>query len=186
MALPLFPAALLRHPAVLLFSWFLPLPLYLALSRTYQMTPQGGQTPGTPTTPPPPLGGLRPTVSCQRCRLQESMGVEDARRSMGIKGARRKSLGRYGEPVMDQRLALGACTPEVAPPQANVPQNPPPPLSPLPEIPPPKLPPPPPPRGLRLTVSGGGGSWLPEPSSRPPPPPRLPPLMARGYRAGMH
>ena len=31
--------------------------------------------PRTPTTPPPPLRGLRPTVSCQRCRPQASMGA---------------------------------------------------------------------------------------------------------------
>ena len=42
--------------------------------------------------PPPPQGGLRPTVSCHRCRPQESMGVKGARRSMGSKAARRKVL----------------------------------------------------------------------------------------------
>ena len=39
---------------------------------------------------PPPPGGLRPTVSCQLCRPQESMGAEGVRCFMGTKGARRK------------------------------------------------------------------------------------------------
>ena len=57
----------------------------------------GGATPqvlGRQLPPPPlpllPLGGLRPTVSCQRCRTHESMGAKGARRSMGTKGTRRK------------------------------------------------------------------------------------------------
>ena len=50
----------------------------------------GGDSTGprTPTTPPP-LGGLRPTVSCQRCRPQESTGAE---RYMGTKAARGEFL----------------------------------------------------------------------------------------------
>ena len=44
---------------------------------------------GTPTNPPP-LGGVRPTVSCQRCCPQESTGAKGARRSMGTKAAQRK------------------------------------------------------------------------------------------------
>ena len=37
------------------------------------------------------LGGLRPTLSCPRCRPQESMGAKGARCSMGTKAARRKT-----------------------------------------------------------------------------------------------
>ena len=40
--------------------------------------------------PPLPLGGIWPTVSCQRCRPQASMGAKGARRSMDTKGALRK------------------------------------------------------------------------------------------------
>ena len=47
--------------------------------------------PRTPTTPPPPRG-LRPTVSCQRCRPQASMGAKGARHCMNTKGASRKIL----------------------------------------------------------------------------------------------
>ena len=55
---------------------------------------EGGDAvgPGTPTTPPPPRGGLRPTVSCQRCRPRESTGAKGARRSLNTKGAQRKVL----------------------------------------------------------------------------------------------
>ena len=42
--------------------------------------------------PPPPLGGLQLTVSCQRCRPQEYMGAEGAQRCMGTKAAQRKIL----------------------------------------------------------------------------------------------
>ena len=59
-------------------------------------SPGGGGTPrvlGRQLPPPPPLPrGLRPTVSCQRCRPQESMGAEGARCSMGTKAAQRKIL----------------------------------------------------------------------------------------------
>ena len=57
--------------------------------------PRGGNSapPRTPTTPPPPPPwGLRPTVSCQRCCLEVSMGAKGARRSMNTKGALRKIL----------------------------------------------------------------------------------------------
>ena len=59
--------------------------------------PGGGDSagPGTPTTPappPPPPRGLRPTVSCQRCRPKASMGAEGARCYMNTKGALRKIL----------------------------------------------------------------------------------------------
>ena len=37
--------------------------------------------------PPPPPRGLRPTVSCQRCRPQSSMGAKGARCYMNTKGA---------------------------------------------------------------------------------------------------
>ena len=37
-----------------------------------------------------PPRGLRPTLSCQRCRPSESMGAEGTQRSMGTKGTRRK------------------------------------------------------------------------------------------------
>ena len=47
--------------------------------------------PRTPTTPPPPRG-LRPTVSCQRCRPRASMGAKGTRRYMNTKGALRKIL----------------------------------------------------------------------------------------------
>ena len=50
----------------------------------------GGGSAGPRTPTPPPLGGLRPTVSCQRCRPQASMGAKGARRSMNTKGAIRK------------------------------------------------------------------------------------------------
>ena len=43
-----------------------------------------------PCPPPPALGRLRPTVSCQRCRHQQSMGAKAARSATGTKGARRK------------------------------------------------------------------------------------------------
>ena len=54
--------------------------------------------------------------------------------------------------MIDQRLALEACTPQIAPPRA------PPPPTDLPEPHPQKplpIPPPPPPGGLRPAVSGG-------------------------------
>ena len=35
----------------------------------------GPRTPTTPAPPPPPPRGLRPTVSCQRCRPQASTGA---------------------------------------------------------------------------------------------------------------
>ena len=35
----------------------------------------GPRTPTTPAPPPPPPRGLRPTVSCQRCCPQASMGA---------------------------------------------------------------------------------------------------------------
>ena len=41
---------------------------------------------------PPPPRGLRPTVSCQRCRPQASMGGKGTRCSMNTKGALRKIL----------------------------------------------------------------------------------------------
>ena len=50
----------------------------------------GRQLPLAP--PPPPPRGLRPTVSCQRCRPQASMGGEGARCYMSTKGALRKIL----------------------------------------------------------------------------------------------
>ena len=43
---------------------------------------------GLVPTPPP----LRPTVGCQRCRPQDSMGAKGTRRSMGTKAAQRKIL----------------------------------------------------------------------------------------------
>ena len=60
-------------------------------------SPGGGGTPWVlgrqlPLPPPPPPMGLRPTVSCQRCRPWASMGAEGTQRSMGTKGARRQSL----------------------------------------------------------------------------------------------
>ena len=45
-----------------------------------------------PCPPPPPPRGLRPTVSCQRCRPEASMGAEGARCYMNTKGALRKIL----------------------------------------------------------------------------------------------
>ena len=57
----------------------------------------GGATPRVlgrqlPLPPPPPPRGLRPTVSCQRCCPQASMGAQGARCSMNTKGALRQSL----------------------------------------------------------------------------------------------
>ena len=79
-------------------------------------------------------------------------------------------------PVIDQCLALGACTsPQIAspgpshrpsqipPPPRKALQDPPPP-SPLPD------PPPPPPRGLWPTVSGGGVVGVQTRGVAPPPP----------------
>ena len=92
---------------------------------------------------------------------------------------------------MDQRLALGACTPQIAPPGPRPPTNPPglppaprakapqtpPPIAP-PRTPVPSPPPPPPwgpPANSWFCGGGGGGSWRPQPRSRPPPPgPRTP------------
>ena len=42
--------------------------------------------------PPPPPRGLWPTVSCQRCRPQASIGAKGARCYMNTKGALRKIL----------------------------------------------------------------------------------------------
>ena len=42
--------------------------------------------------PPPPPRGLRPTISCQRCCPQASMGAEGTQCSMNTKGALRKIL----------------------------------------------------------------------------------------------
>ena len=58
--------------------------------------PRGGGGGATPRLlghqlPPPPRG-LRPTVSCQRCRPQASMGAKGAQRCMNTKGALRKIL----------------------------------------------------------------------------------------------
>ena len=56
--------------------------------------PGGGRLYGSQDAnyPPPPPRGLRPTVSCQRCRPQASMGAKSARRFMNTKGALRKIL----------------------------------------------------------------------------------------------
>ena len=43
-------------------------------------------------SPPPPPKGLRPTVSCQRCRTQVSMGTKGARCSLNTKGSLKKIL----------------------------------------------------------------------------------------------
>ena len=74
-------------------------PLFVASQTTpYPHHPRGEPTPRAlghqlPLPPPPhPPRGLRPTASCPRCRPQESMGAEGARRSMGTKGAQRKCL----------------------------------------------------------------------------------------------
>ena len=54
----------------------------------------GGDSTGprTPTTPPPPWGGLWPAFSRQRCRPQESRGAKGARHSISTKATRRKLL----------------------------------------------------------------------------------------------
>ena len=69
----------------------LPLPSSLSGNRTLNMTP-GRATPWVPGRQLPrplplPQGGLRPSVNCQRGQPEESMGAEDAQRSMGTKGA---------------------------------------------------------------------------------------------------
>ena len=71
---------------------------------------------------------------------------------------------------MNQRLALGACTPQLAPPgppSPNQPSRTPPPLGKSPPRPPHSLAPPPPPGGLLPKVSWGG-SWRPEPRGHTP------------------
>ena len=73
---------------------------------------------------------------------------------------------------MDQRLALGACTPQIAPPgppSPNQPSRTPPLLGKSPPRSPHSLAPPPP-QGASYQRLVGGGSWRPEPRGPPPGP----------------
>ena len=162
-----------RKPSALDTDWSLKLP---------PTGGGGGGDPAGPRTPTPhPLGASGQQLLITMAGMAEPVRCKGEGDGM-VRGRARGGRG----PVMDQRLALGACTPQIAPPappsQNSPPRTPPPgggkspprpPPSPLPE--PPLRSPPSPLGAYGQQFVGGGVVGVQNRGVAPPPPRAAPP-----------